>query len=127
MSDDDWALKFEEVDQNMFDNFVRQIDRVGLRKKMATIAAIGQTNITSRAREKMFLHAALSYLPARERTLLHLRFWQDYSFLEVAEILGLPKDFVQSIFLLSLTFLERELRPYVMKSEEYVRGYLKVS
>lgn len=92
-----------------------------------TIAAIGKTQISKKEREKLFVHTALSYLPTRARTILFLKFWQDSTFDEISQTLNLPKKLVRVLFFLSLTYLERELRPYVAEPEMFVRGYLKVS
>lgn len=111
----------------MLDSFARQVDHVGMRKKLMTIAAIGESQIARKEREKLFVHTALSYLPARARTIIFLKFWNDHTFDEISDILGLPMKLVRVLFFLSLTYLERELRPYVVESEVFLKGYLKTS
>ncbi|MGE3263160.1 MAG: RNA polymerase sigma factor [Bacteriovoracia bacterium] len=108
-------------------SFARQVDHVGMRKKLATIATIGESQISRVERERLFVHTALSYLPTRARTILFLRFWQDSSFCEIADALNLPMRLVRVLFFLSLTYLERELRPYIIEPEDFIRGYIKVS
>lgn len=122
-------MKTEEKigDRGMLESFGRQIDQLSLRKKLVTIATIGESRISRKEREKLFVHTALSYLPTRARTILFLKFWQDSTFDEIGQALNLPKKLVRVLFFLSLTYLERELRPYVAEPEMFVRGYLKVS
>lgn len=121
------VLILELRDQGMLESFARQVDHVGMRKKLMTIAAIGESQIARKEREKLFVHTALSYLPARARTILFLKFWQDHTFYEIAEILGLPMRLVRVVFFLSLMYLERELRPYVVEPEMFIKGYLKAN
>ena len=111
----------------MLDSFARQVDHVGMRKKLMTIAAIGESQMSKKEREKLFVNVALTYLPARARTILFLKYWQDHTFYEISEALNLPMKLVRVLFFLSLTYLEKELRPYVMEPELFIKGYLKAS
>lgn len=111
----------------MVEIFERQIDLVGLKKKLTTIAAIEPTRISQKKREKMFVHAALSYLPGKARVTLYLRFWQDCTLAEIGEVLGMPEAMVNVFLTLSLRYLERELRPHVKGSRMLMREILEAS
>lgn len=117
----------EGTENRLFASFARQVDHVGMRKKLMTIAGLGESQISRQEREKLFVHTALSYLPTKARTILFLKFWEDRTFCEISEALNLPMRLVRVLFFLSLTYLDRELRPYVVDPEVFIKGYLKVS
>lgn len=111
----------------MFNNFVWRIDHPDLRNKLMKVSAIDVSKISKKRRNELFVHTALSYLPAKARTILYLRFWKGHSLFEISRILNLPNEFVHKLFNLSLIFLERELRSYVMEPRAVIQEYIKVS
>lgn len=116
------VLILEIRDQGLLESFGKQVDHVGMRKKLIAIAAIGENQMSDKERERLFVNVALSYLPARARTILFLKFWHDHTFYEISDIIGLPMRLVRILFFLSLTYLERELRPYVVESKIFIGG-----
>lgn len=123
-----WVLNTQEIwSGGLASQFAREVDHVGLRKKLVTISAIGEACISTKKKERMFVQTAVSYLPAQARIALYLKFWEDQSSHEIARVLGLTLKLVHALVCLSLAYLERELKPYVMNSTTLVRAYAKVS
>jgi DNA-directed RNA polymerase specialized sigma24 family protein len=108
-------------------HFAKEVDHVGLRKKLMAISAIGEDLMPAKKRERMFVRTAVSYLPAQARTVLYLKFWEEQSLHEIGQVLGLTLKLVHALVCLALAYLERELRPYVVNSKIVIGAYAKVS
>ena len=123
-----WILNSQEIwSGGLASQFAKEVDYVGLRKKLVTISVICGTCVSAKKKERMFVQTAVSYLPTQARLALYLKFWEEQSSHEIARVLGLTLKLVHALVCLSLAYLERELKPYVMNSTTVVRSYAKVS
>lgn len=56
------------------------------------------------------LHELLEQLNEDEKSLIILKFYQDYSFKEIAELLNIPLGTAKSVFYRALTKLRKQLK-----------------
>lgn len=100
----------------------KQVDVQRLRKELEEVAEIKNEKITRRERERLLVRKAVSFLPQESRLTLYLKFWEGETLEDIAEILRVSVSTVQINYLAGLSFLERELKPYILESKFFLRA-----
>lgn len=98
----------------------KQIDCKALRRELKIVASINNNHISREEREKLIVRKAVSHLPTVSRIVIFLRFWENQSLSEIAEVVALSTQEVREIYLTSIKYLEKELSPYFLKNDFFM-------
>ena len=114
------VIDFEEAG-----NFLRmkkETDLQELRSELESVAAIQNEKISRSERECLFVRKAVSFLPENYRLTFYLKFWENNSLEEIADILCVSIGVVRTNYLVGLRFLEQELGPYLRENRFFLRS-----
>lgn len=120
-------IKTETQEFKFSPELEKLVDIESLRRELKKVAAIERNQISRRERERLLVRTALSFLPENQRLIVYLRYWENQTLEEIAEMLDLPRQATITVYLLALAYLERELRPYVLNPEFFLRRDAEVA
>ncbi|MEO8354251.1 MAG: sigma-70 family RNA polymerase sigma factor [Chthoniobacteraceae bacterium] len=83
------------------------IERAGLE----TVSVFAETSDPDEAAYRVAVSEALAELPPEQRAVVHLKLWEDRTFAEIAELLGIPANTAASRYRYALDKLQTHLRP----------------
>jgi DNA-directed RNA polymerase specialized sigma24 family protein len=112
------------IDMGMAGHLVRlgkQVDQGRMRETLKSVAAIQSSEISRRERERLLVRKAISFLPSNCRLVLYLKYWESLTLDEIAFTTGLLLWEVRQLYVASLGYLERELRPYLTEVDFFLR------
>lgn len=97
------------------------VDEEALSKELQAVAAIPNECISRRERERLLVRKALVLLPQNTRLIVFLKFWERESLEEIARTLRLTVEQARMEYIIALSYLEKVLRPYVLRPEFFMK------
>lgn len=107
------------IDMKMAGGILRlakEVNEQALKRDLDAVAAIPKNAISRRERERLLVRKAIAHLPQNSRLIVFFRFWEGAAIGEIAETMNLSRDAVRITYLIALSYLERQLAPYILES-----------
>lgn len=105
------AFLMKMAGRQVIDRHRRQTVRTRHQEKESPSGLFQRAGDPDEAHFRQALGEAMDALPSEQRAVLHLKLWQEFTFEEIAEVLGIPPNTAASRYRYGLDKLRNALRP----------------